>query len=146
MNKTIVNKISRRTFGAGLFFAAGALSYAQSSESEKEPVIKAANAWLALVDAEKYDESWKQAAALFRGQVEQNSWVDSLQKFRNPMGALISRDFPRVDFTKTLRGAPDGEYVIIHTKAAFKNKEPVTERITLVKEADGWKVSAFALH
>ena len=111
-----------------------------------DPSVKAAVAWLTLVDAHKYEESWTEAANLFRTQVERDAWVDSLKRFREPMGANTSRSASRVEYSHTLRGAPDGEYSVLHFRAAFVNKENVTERVTLVKQEDGWKVSAFALH
>jgi hypothetical protein len=36
---------------------------------------KAAEAWLALVDAGKYGESWEEAATYFKGAVTKDQWV-----------------------------------------------------------------------
>ena len=47
---------------------------------------------------------------------------------------------------KTLRGAPDGNYAIIHFTTSFKNKAGVTERLTLVKEDGKWQAAAYAIH
>ena len=102
--------------------------------------------WLALVDDQKYEESWNQAGSMFRDQVKQEAWVVALKRFRDPLGALVSRTSSRVDFAKTLRGAPDGYYAIIHFTTAFKNKSDVTERLTLVKEDGRWQVAAYAIH
>ena len=102
--------------------------------------------WLTLLDKENYAESWKQAASMFRGQVEQDEWVASLKRFRQPLGTPITRSATRVDFTKTLRGAPDGEYSIIHFTTDFANKIAVTERLTLVKENGAWLAAAYAIH
>jgi Protein of unknown function (DUF4019) len=102
--------------------------------------------WLALVDDQKYEESWNQAGSMFRDQVKQEAWVVALKRFRDPLGALVSRTSSRVDFAKTLRGAPDGDYAVIHFTTAFKNKSDVTERLTLVKEDGRWQVAAYAIH
>jgi uncharacterized protein DUF4019 len=102
--------------------------------------------WLALVDDQKYEESWSQAGSMFRDQVKQEAWVVALKRFRDPLGALVSRTSSRVDFAKTLRGAPDGDYAIIHFTTSFKNKSDVTERLTLVKEDGRWQVAAYAIH
>jgi hypothetical protein len=101
--------------------------------------------WLAFLDDRKYEESWKQAGSTFRDQVKQDDWVASLKRFREPLGALVSRSPSRVDFAKSLRGAPDGDYAIIHFTTSFTNKS-VTERLTLVKEDDKWQVAAYAIH
>jgi hypothetical protein len=102
--------------------------------------------WLALLDDQKYEESWTQAGTLFRSEVSQEQWTASLKRFRDPMGAMVSRASARIDFAKTLRGAPDGDYAIIHFTTTFKNKTDVTERLTLVKEDGRWQVAAYAIH
>jgi hypothetical protein len=102
--------------------------------------------WLALLDDQKYEESWKQAGSMFRDQVKQEQWMAALEQSRRPLGALISRANPRVNFVKTLRGAPDGDYAIIHYTTSFQNKSEVTERLTLVKEDGRWQAAAYAIH
>ncbi len=102
--------------------------------------------WLALLDHQKYEESWKQAGSMFREQVMQEQWVAALKRSRDPMGAMLSRTTARVDFAKTLRGAPDGNYAIIHYTTSFKSKSDVTERLTLVEENGKWQVAAYAIH
>ncbi len=102
--------------------------------------------WLTLLDGGKYEESWKQSASMFRDEVTQGAWVSALKQSREPMGDMVMRSAQRVDFTKTLRGAPDGEYVIIHFATEFKNKDGVVERLTLVKEEGEWKMAAYAIH
>jgi len=83
---------------------------------------------------------------MFRDQVKQDAWVVSLKRFRDPLGPLVSRTSSRVEFAKTLRGAPDGDYAIIHYTTAFQNKSGVTERLTLVKEDGRWQAAAYAIH
>jgi hypothetical protein len=102
--------------------------------------------WLALLDDQKYEESWQQAASMFRDQVKQEQWIVSLKRFRDPLGPVVSRTAAHIDFTKTLRGAPDGDYAIIHFTTTFKNKSDVTERLTLVREDGKWQAAAYAIH
>lgn len=112
----------------------------------EEEASAAGQKWLALLDDQKYEESWNQAGSMFRDEVKQDQWVAVLQRSREPMGPQISRTTARVDFVKTLRGAPDGDYAIIHFTTSFKNKSGVTERLTLVKEDGRWQVAAYATH
>jgi hypothetical protein len=127
----------------GLIGIAGALmTIAGPAEDEASGT---GQKWLAFLDDQKYDESWKQAGSMFRAEVKQEDWVVSLKRFRDPLGALVSRTSSRVDFTKSLRGAPDGEYAIIHYASEFKNKS-ITERLTLVKEDGKWQAAAYAIH
>ena len=123
--------------------AAALLTFAGPAEDE---AAAAGQKWLGLVDGQKYEESWQRAASMFRDQVKQEQWVVSLKRFRDPLGPVMSRTAARVDFAKTLRGAPDGDYAIIHFTTTFKNKSDVTERLTLVKEDGKWQAAAYAIH
>jgi hypothetical protein len=123
---------------------AAALSAVAATPEEEASVI--GEKWLALLDDQKYEESWTQASNMFRGEVPQERWVAALKQSRAPLGSMVSRTTARVDFTKTLRGAPDGDYAIIHFTTNFKNKSDVTERLTLVKEDGKWRASAYAIH
>lgn len=123
---------------------AGALAtFAGPAEDE---AAAAGEKWLVLLDAQKYEESWKQAGSMFRNQVNQDQWIAALQRSRQPMGSMLSRMTARVNFTQTLRGAPDGDYAIIHYTTSFQNKSGVTERLTLVKEDGRWQAAAYAIH
>src|SRR5580700_5489895 len=134
----------RRIYVITLAGIAGALLTVAAPAEEEAST--AGQKWLSLVDDKKYEESWNQAASMFRDQVKQEAWVVSLKRFREPLGALVSRTSSRVDFAKTLRGAPDGDYAIIHYTTAFQNKSDVTERLTLVKEDGRWQAAAYAIH
>jgi Protein of unknown function (DUF4019) len=123
--------------------AAALTIFAGPAEDEASAV---GQKWLALLDDQKYEESWQQAASMFRDQVKQEQWIVSLKRFRDPLGPPVSRTASRVDFTKTLRAAPDGDYAIIHFTTTFKNKSDVTERLTLVKEDGKWQAAAYAIH
>jgi hypothetical protein len=117
------------------------------AQSEREvEVAKAGEAWLSLIDHQQYEESWKAASESFRNQVKIELWTQSLKRYREPMGGLVSRTSPKVDFAKELKGAPDGEYAIIHFQTSYEKKDSVTERLTLVREDGTWKALAFALH
>jgi hypothetical protein len=111
----------------------------------KDEASEAGQKWLAYLDDLKYEESWNQAGSMFRSEVKKDQWIDSLKRARGPLGALVSRTADRVDLVTTLRGAPDGEYAIIHFTTALQNKT-ITERLTLVKEDGRWQTAAYAIH
>jgi len=91
------------------------------SEAEAQ---KAAQAWLARVDAGKYAQSWEEAAAIFRGAVTKDRWVSAVQSARGPLGMLQSRKPKSAEHKTSLPGAPDGQYVVIQYDAVFANKAP----------------------
>ena len=131
---------------AFLILAAVTCGMMHATSVDEDEARKSGEAWLALVDAQKYDESWKQASAQFRSAVSQEQWAAALKRARDPLGSLVSRTSSRVDFAKTLRGAPDADYAIFHFSTSFQSKEGVTERLTLVQEDAKWRVVAYAIH
>lgn len=121
--------------------AVGQLTAADKPEKSAQT---AAEQWLTLVDAGKFAESWQSAAAYFKGAVTEAQWKTSLDAFRKPLGALVSRKFKSAKYTKTAPGAPDGEYVILQFETSFANKKDSVETVTPMLDKDGkWKVSGY---
>jgi hypothetical protein len=121
-----------------------AVPLAVSSQSPEAAAESAARAWLALIDAGSYAESWNAAATLFRQRVPQSQWQISVSNARGPLGALKSRTLQSAQFAATLPGAPDGEYVVLKFASSFENKAAAIETVTPMKDADGsWRVSGY---
>ncbi len=118
---------------------------AMAAEPQKEKdASRAAQEWLAIVDAGMYDLSWKQASAYFKNAVTQEQWVSTVKAFRNPLGKCEMRIERGATCQMALPGAPDGEYVIVQFDTAFKNKKSSIESMTMSLEADGqWRVSGY---
>ncbi|HXR49217.1 MAG TPA: DUF4019 domain-containing protein [Candidatus Limnocylindrales bacterium] len=105
---------------------------------------KSAEQWLALVDAGNYAESWKTAAAYFQTAVSQDQWEHAIVAVRKPLGDLVSRQLKSAQYTRSLPGAPDGEYVVLQFNTSFANKKEAVETITPMLDPDGqWKVSGY---
>jgi hypothetical protein len=72
-------------------------------ESEKEKAAaEAATVWLALVDAGQYDESWFQAASVFRNAVSKEQWTNTMRSGRAPLGNMGTRHLKSATFTTKL--------------------------------------------
>ena len=97
----------------------------------------AADTWLALVDAAKYDTSWEQSAASFQAAVPRARWLTGIVKLREPLGKLVSRTPSSPEFAESVAGAPKGEYVSIQYDREFENKKDAVETITTKHEKDG---------
>jgi len=105
---------------------------------------KAAEQWLALVDAGNYAESWKTAAGYFQTAVPQSQWEQTIAGVRKPLGDLVSRKLKSAQYAKSLPGAPDGEYVVLQFDTSFANKKTAVETVTPMLDKDGaWKVSGY---
>ncbi len=106
--------------------------------------VAAAKTWLSLVDGEKYAESWDQASQIFKGAVQKEQWVQTMQAARTPFGKNISRELKSKRYSTSLPGAPDGQYVVIQFDASFENKKTTIETITPMLDEDGtWRVSGY---
>lgn len=101
-------------------------------------------AWLKLVDSADYGGSWDTAASLFRHTVTKAQWASAAAAARAPLGDLMSRKLRTSKFTKSLPGAPDGEYVVVTFETRFKNKAAAIETVTPTRDVDGrWRVSGY---
>jgi len=115
--------------------------------ADSDPVAQAtaaAKAWLALVDAGKYGESWDQAAALFKLSVARPGWEGMVKSVRAPLGAVKSRQVKAATFTRSLPGVPPGDYVVIQYETQFQNKPAAVETVTPMRDQDGvFRVSGY---
>lgn len=117
---------------------------AQGVDDPKIAAQKAAESWLAGIDAGKYGESWDTASALFKKAITRSAWNDAVNGARAPLGALKSRKLKNATFTKTLPGAPDGEYVVLEFESSFEKKASAVETLTPMRDPDGaWRVSGY---
>jgi len=116
----------------------------ESNPAAEKLGIASSEAWLAVVDSEKYDESWDEAAEYFKSAITRDKWKESLQAVRKPLGRMVSRKLKSQQYFTTIPGAPDGEYVVIQYDTVFENKKAAVETITPMLDKDGkWKVSGY---
>lgn len=131
------------TFAFAILLAAGSVVAADEPDLEQE-AIEAAEAWLELIDAGKYDESWDNAAEYFKRVVKQEKWREMAAAARGPLGDVLSREVKATEYRTTLPGAPDGEYVVIQFATSFENKKTAVETVTPMRDRDGtWRVSGY---
>jgi hypothetical protein len=116
------------------------MAHAGSPEAE---ATRAAEQWLALVDAGRYEESWRRSATLFRNAVTAGQWEQSVSAARRPFGKLLSRQVLSAKFATSLPGAPDGEYVVIQFRASFEHKKAAVETVTPMRDGGQWRVSGY---
>jgi hypothetical protein len=104
----------------------------------------AAKSWLALTDSAKYGQSWDAAASIAKSAVTRADWEKAIKGGRSSLGAVKARKVKLATFTRTLPGAPDGEYVVIQFESQFENKAAAIETVTPMHDKDGvWRVSGY---
>ena len=124
--------------------ASGAAAPLTAADAPEPAAEKAATAWLAVVDAGKYGDSWSEASEPFQAAVSRAQWQEALEKVRAPLGKVVSRKLKGAKFMRDLPGAPAGEYVVIQYDTDFATKSGATETITPMREKDGvWRVSGY---
>jgi hypothetical protein len=121
------------------------MAAADGSTTGYEKAARAsADAWLALVDAGNNAQSFNEAAALFKGTIDQAGWERAVRGVRDPLGKVISRTLKTAKYSRTLPGAPDGQYVVLKFDTHFEKKPGAIETVTPTQEPDGrWRVSGY---
>ena len=70
-------------------------------------------------------------------------WASTIAPVREPLGAVSSRALKGVTKSKSLPGAPDGEYDSRAVSDELRDKAAATETVVLSREASGWKVDGY---
>lgn len=108
------------------------------------PAMNVAESWLSYVDTGHYAASWEDSARYFREAVPKVQWQTMLTTVREPLGVTISRKVRSATYTRTLPGAPEGEYVVIQYDTRFENRPQSVETVTPMREKDGtWRVAGY---
>ena len=84
------------------------------------------------------------AAELFKNGISMEQWKQSLNAARRPLGKVTKRTVKSKQYTTSLPGAPDGQYVVIQYETSFENKKAAIETVTPMMDRDGkWRVSGY---
>ncbi|MEW6349437.1 MAG: DUF4019 domain-containing protein [Thermodesulfobacteriota bacterium] len=128
----------------GVFLVAQQTVPSFADPAKEEQAVAAAQAWLALVDQGKYEESWKEAASFFKKSITSSGWSSMVRSVRKQLGKCNSRTVKSKQYTTQVPGGPAGEYVIVEFSASFANKPTAVERVTPMLDKDGkWRVSGY---
>ena len=131
---------------AATFAAVTINAHAQEAEAIAA-AQRAAQSWLAEVDSARYLESWDRASSAFQAGVSKAQWVSGISPIRTGIGAVKSRRVKSTSYTRSLPGAPEGEYVIIEYDTQFVKKTQAIETVTPMRDKDGqWRVSGYFIN
>ena len=117
-----------------------------ANPTNEEAARTAAEDWLALVDGDKFVESWQKLDPSFAKKVGRKKWTSSLTEIRARIGKLNSRKFASAEYTKELPGAPEGEYVVVQFDCGFEKRPAALEKVTLILGRDlSWRVAGYSV-
>ncbi|MEM6856997.1 MAG: DUF4019 domain-containing protein [Pseudomonadota bacterium] len=102
---------------------------------------RVARAWLTLVDQGNWEASFGAAGESFQEPNTVKTWREASQLARVPLGEVIERRNAKAEFVN----APPHGFVVMEFSTDFSEREGVVEKVTLEKEADGWKVVAYVI-
>lgn len=110
-------------------------STAASATVSESGATKSAREWVALVDAQQWEQSWRAAGTLFKSQVTVANWAAAVVPVRKPLGGVSTRVLQSATKQSSLPGAPAGEYEIVEFKTSFANKKDAVETVVLARES-----------
>lgn len=110
-----------------------------------EAAQKAATAWLELVDAEKYADSWKQTAPFLQAHVSEQNWVKRLDSMRKPIDPMVNRSLHTTQYREQFPGLPAGEYVAFVWETYFGAKHDMLESVIMSFDGSQWKPVGYAI-
>ena len=105
--------------------------------------VAGAEQWLKVIDADNYDKGWMYASEYLKNAVPKDSFKQTLQGVRSPLGSMKKRVLDAAQYTTSLPGSPDGEYVVMKYKTEFANKADAVETLISKKEEGQWKVAGY---
>ncbi|MEJ2200199.1 MAG: DUF4019 domain-containing protein [Desulfuromonadaceae bacterium] len=112
--------------------------------TKEKAAVGAAENFLQLIDSGQFAASWEVCSSLFKQQVPKQQWIRQLESILPTLGPLADRKLKSQQYTRSLPGAPDGEYVVIQFSSAFANKRNTLETVTPMLDRDGqWRVSGY---
>lgn len=104
-------------------------------------VAAAANAWLALVDGYRWRESWEGTTPTFQKTNTAAVWESVSKDVRVPLGQVRSRTLIDVQEVPT----PPAGAMIVRYRTDFANKPGATEKLSLMREAGGWRIGGYII-
>jgi hypothetical protein len=111
--------------------------------AEEVAAQRQALGFLGYLDHGRFDDSYAYTGMLIRAQVDRESFASQIAKARDGVGTVQSRELVDSNYTTSVQGAPDGQYVVLHYHASFANREDAVETVTLALAKGYWRVSGY---
>ena len=127
----------------GLILALVAACSSDPIEAGHSPQ-SAAEAFLLLIDQGNYQESWEEASAWLRNNVDAEQWGKHAGSFRQPLGAVEHRKFKSIEFHESLEDMPVGKYAFVFFDSSLADNGKASEMVGLMLDDDSmWRVIGY---
>jgi hypothetical protein len=128
---------------AACFALLAAMRVHASAEDEVNQALSASQAWIAVIDAGRYDDSYSFTCEEMRTKFPQDRWVDVLKTIRSPWGKVLDRhQMSHIYEPHGVKGL-EGECMIITYNTNFKNLNNATEQVVLKWEDGQWRGAGY---
>ena len=111
---------------------------AQEAAAERQAL-----GFLGYLDQGRYADSYAYTGMLIRAQTDEAAYAAQVEKARAGTGALQSRELMDANYTTSVQGAPEGQYVVLHYHASFANRTDTVETVVLALSKGYWRVSGY---
>jgi dienelactone hydrolase len=128
---------------AALMLGAG-VGMPAAAQSPADEAVRQTEAWLRMIDAGQYAESWQGLAAPVRGMLTAQQWETTLRQARASFpGTVARRVVQSAEPMPQPAGAPPGEYARMIFTTEFSGGASARETVAAMKEADAWRAVGY---
>ncbi|MBC8114371.1 MAG: protein kinase [Candidatus Saccharimonas sp.] len=113
---------------------------------EERKVLKAAEAFLGVMDDGKFGELWNMSSTMAKRAITREQASKHYQSLRDTVGKATQRTLQRLWLIDEFPGLPEGRYACVEYKTHFANREGLLfESAVLNFDTDGqWRVNTYA--
>lgn len=113
-------------------------------EKEKPVVAKQAEAWLAVIDQGKLDQSWEQASVpKFQKLVTKHDWAKAVENVRAQTGAKVTRQLKNQTYLATSPEGVSGPFIVCVYEAVYE-KLKARDTVTFILDEDKvWRACGY---
>jgi Protein of unknown function (DUF4019) len=112
-------------------------------EADEVAAQRQALGFLGYLDQGRYADSYAYTGMLIRTQVDRAKFASQIEKARTGTGAMQGREIMDANYSTTVAGAPEGQYVVLHYHTSFANRPDTVETVTLAFAKGYWRVSGY---
>ena len=135
-----------RTLLLSLLLAVSNAAFASGAAPDDAPRF-AAEEFLALIDASRYDATWSAASEWLRTNVDAEEWAEHAGRYRESLGEVESRVVKSVELLDELEEMPEGRYAFVTFDTTLADGRNATELVGLVLGGDNaWRVIGYQSH
>lgn len=135
--------ITTPALAAGSTATSDALIQAQVQPVKEGDDVQSARQWIALIDEQKWQDSWVASGDQFRMQLTGEQWAKVMDALRAPLGGVRTRTLLSTSPLPAPPNAQAGSYRMIQFTTAFVQRPEAVETIVLYQQGDNWMVVGY---